>query len=90
MAPPQDNSILYQMELHQFRPLTYGFLAGAFLAKDCRPDFNNGLGGDSNSDTIMVSWWVLYLAKGSRPDFNDGLGGDSNSGQIWPPGLSLT
>ena len=49
MAPPQAILILCQMELHLLMSPTYGFLAGAILAKGCRPDFNNGLTGDSNS-----------------------------------------
>ena len=53
MAPPQAISILCQMELHLFMSPTYGFLAGAILAKGCRPDFNNGLRGDSNSGPIL-------------------------------------
>ena len=32
----------------------YGFLAGAILAKGCRPDVNNGLRGDSNSGPILA------------------------------------
>ena len=54
MAPPQAISILCQMELHLFLSPTYGFLAGAILAKGCRPDFNNGLRGDSNSGPILT------------------------------------
>ena len=48
MAPPQAISIL---ELHLFGSPTYDFLI--YLAKGCRPDFNNGLGGDS----IVAPFW---------------------------------
>ena len=54
MAPPQPISILCQMELHLFTSPTYGFLAGAILAKGCKPDFNNGLRGDSKSGPILT------------------------------------
>ena len=54
-APPQAISILCQMEIHLFISPTCGFLAGAILAKGCRPDFNNGLRGDSNSGPILAS-----------------------------------
>ena len=40
--------------LCQFRSPTYGFLVGAISAKGCRPDFNNGLGGDSNSGPVLA------------------------------------
>ena len=53
MASPQAISILCQMELHMFMSPTYGFLAGAILAKGCRLDFNNGLRGKSNSGPIL-------------------------------------
>ena len=53
-APPQAISILCQMELHLFTSPSYGFLAGAILAKGCRPDFNNGLRGDSNSSLTRI------------------------------------
>ena len=36
--------------MHLFRSPTYGFMVGA---KGCRLDFNNGLGGDSNSGPIL-------------------------------------
>ena len=54
MALPQAISILCQMELHLFMSPTYGFLAGAILAKGCKPYFNNGLRGDSNSGPILA------------------------------------
>ena len=50
MAPSQAISILCQMEIHLFRSPTYGV---PYLAKGCRPDFHNGLGGDSNSGPIL-------------------------------------
>ena len=53
-ATPWAISILCQMELHLFMSPTYGFLAGAILAKGSRPDFNNGLRGDSNSGPILA------------------------------------
>ena len=52
--------------MHLLRSPTYGFLVGAisaqelqtwlqpYLPKGCRPDFNNGLGGDSNSGPVLV------------------------------------
>ena len=52
MTSPQAISILCQMEPHLFMSPTCGFLAGAILAKDCRPDFSNGLRGDLNSGPI--------------------------------------
>ena len=54
MVSPQAISILCQMELNLFMSPTYGFLAGAILAKGCRPDFNNGLKGDLNSGLILA------------------------------------
>ena len=66
-APPQAISILCQMELHLFMSPTYGFLAGAILAKGCRPDFNNGLKGDSNSGLILALGVYSSLVSNNSP-----------------------
>ena len=63
MAPPKAISILCQMELHLFMSPIYGFLAGAILAKGCRPDFNNGLKGDSNSGPILAPQRLFSLTR---------------------------
>ena len=48
-SPGHSNRVRWSM--HLFRSPTYGFLVGA---KDCRTDFNNGLGSDSNSGPILI------------------------------------
>ena len=50
MAPPQAIP-----KIHLFKSLTYGLLVGAILAKDPRPNFNNGPGNNSNSGRIFVA-----------------------------------
>ena len=37
-----------------------------YLNKGCNPDFNNGLGGDSNSGPVLASWRLF------EPDSNNG------------------
>ena len=49
-----------------------------YLAKGCRPDFNNGLGGDSNSGPILASRRLF------KSDSNNGpLSGPSQSCVRW-------
>ena len=35
-----------------------------YLPKVCRPDFNNGLGGDSNGGSVLAAFWPrgVYLS----------------------------
>ena len=61
---PQAIPILCQME---FRSPTYGFLVGAILVKGCRPDFNNGLGGDSNNGPILSPQLLFESDSNSSP-----------------------
>ena len=37
------------------------------LPKDCRPDFNNGPGGDSNSGPILASWRLFESDSNNVP-----------------------
>ena len=55
MAPPQAILILGQMEdppVQVSRLMVSWWVS--HLRKGCRPDFNNGLGGDSNSGPVLA------------------------------------
>ena len=61
MVPPShSNQSRVRWSIHLFKSPTYGFLVGTILTKGCRPDFNNGLGGDSNSGSVLGSG--VYLS----------------------------
>ena len=71
MAPPQAIPILCQIEAKLFKSPTYAFLAVANLAKDHRPDFNNGPGDYSNNGRTLTPWRLFES--------------DSNNSRILPP-----
>ena len=50
---PSPSQSFVRWSIHLFRSPTYGFLVGAISPKGCRPDFNNDLGGDSNSGPVL-------------------------------------
>ena len=59
MAPsPSHSNELCQMEYTLFSSPTYGFLVGAISVQGRRPDFNNGLGNDSNS---ALFWLPAFI-----------------------------
>ena len=39
----------------------------SYLNKDCRPDFNNGLGGDSNSGLVLDPWRLCECYSDNGP-----------------------
>ena len=67
IASPQASPILCQMEYTSVLVCYLWFPDGvSYLAKGCRPDFNNSLGGDSNSDPILAPQHLL------ESDLNNG------------------
>ena len=67
MAPPQAVPILGQMEdtlVLESLPLMVWWVP--YLNKGCRPDFNNGLGGDSDSG-VLASWRLFESDSNNVP-----------------------
>ena len=66
-GPSQAIPILAQMEdtPAQVSQLWSGGVP--YLNKGCRPDFNNGLGGDSNSGLILVPWHLFESESNNGP-----------------------
>ena len=58
---PSHSNLVSDGVIHLFRSPTLVFWWVPYLPKGCRPDFNNGLGGDSNSGPILPSPGV-YLS----------------------------
>ena len=65
MAPPQAIPVLGQME---DTPVQVSHLWWVpYLNNGCRPDFNNGLEGDSNSGPVLAPWRLLQSDSKNGP-----------------------